>query len=75
MDKDLEVRFTYHPPRDPEDVEFYAEYRRRVKEVAAFLLANTVPGREQSLALTKLEEAVMWGNAGRARKVAGLKDG
>jgi hypothetical protein len=35
----------------------------------AGIIKDVVPeGREQALAITKLEEAVMWANAGIARK-------
>lgn len=42
--------------------------REKAKELA-LLIADTVPaGREQSTALTRLEEAVMHANAGIARQ-------
>lgn len=40
------------------------EIRERIAEAGARLQDLTEPSREQSLALTKLEEALMW--AGRA---------
>lgn len=40
------------------------EIRARIEDTADAIAMRTAPGREQSLALTKLEEALMW--AGRA---------
>lgn len=68
MDLDeLANRFEYHPPRDQETVRRHHQVREACR-YAANVLATVVPdGREKSLALTKLEEAMMWGNAGIAR--------
>jgi len=65
-DKDLEVRFTYHPPKTG-DPERYEEIRDKAKELAYLIKAKTPVCREQSLSLTHLEEAVFWANAGIAR--------
>jgi len=62
----IENNFTYHPPFGDLH-EKYAFIRSQSKELA-FILCELVPeSRELSLALTKLEEAVMWANAGIAR--------
>jgi hypothetical protein len=37
--------------------------RRKVEELAKEIKESTPPSREQSLALTKLQEAEMWANA------------
>ena len=63
---DLENRFTYHPPKGDQAVR-YAEIRARAKDFAAFIVALTPEGREKSLAVTKIEEAVFWANAAIAR--------
>lgn len=63
---DLDNRFTYHPPT-PEQVPVYEDIRARARAFGIFIVANTPPSREQSLAITHLEEAVMWANAGLAR--------
>ena len=62
----IEKAFTYHPPK-PEQQPIYVEARDRVKAVAQFFADNSPDSRELSLALTKLEEAVMHFNAGVAR--------
>lgn len=62
----IENNFTYHPPKDGQP-EKYVNLREKAKELA-YLIAETVPpSREQSLALTNLEQAIFWANAGVAR--------
>jgi hypothetical protein len=39
----------------------------QTQSLAELYLMNVPPGRERSLAITKLEEAVMWANAGISR--------
>lgn len=63
---DLDNRFTYHPPT-PEQIPVYEDMRSRARALAIFIVANTPPSREQSLAITHLEDAVMWANASIAR--------
>ena len=68
MQKDLEHRFSYHPPR-PDQVPRYEAIRQAAKEFAE-LVADLCPqGRERALALTHLEQSVMWANAGISREV------
>jgi hypothetical protein len=58
--------FQYHAPK-PGQPEIYSELRARGKDLA-LLISGLVPNsRERSLALTKLEEAIFWANAGIAR--------
>lgn len=65
MDK-IKNAFTYHPPK-PGQPEKYQAIRDMAKELA-YLIDELVPdSREKSLAQTKLEESVMWANAGIAR--------
>lgn len=65
-DLDLENRFSYHKPND-EQQKIYPLIRDKSKEFA-YLIKKYVPNsREQSCALTKLEEVVMWANAGISR--------
>lgn len=62
----IEKAFTYHPPKDGQNV-MYQAIREKAKELA-YLLDKLVPdSREKSLAMTKLEECSMWANAGIAR--------
>ena len=62
----LKKDFTYHPPV-PNQLPRYEKIRDHAKAFAAVLLENCPPSRERSLALTHLEEAVMWANASIAR--------
>lgn len=65
-DSDIEKRFTYHPPKDDQPGR-YTELREQGKAMAYLIVNLTPKSREQSLALTKLEEAVMHANAAIAR--------
>lgn len=58
--------FTYHAPK-PGQGERYETIRMKAYNLAYDLLTLTPPSREQSLALTALEEVVMWANAAIAR--------
>lgn len=66
MKIDLENRFTYHPPK-ADQPERYQVIRTKTKELAELITRLTPVSREQSLALTKLEEASFWANASIAR--------
>jgi hypothetical protein len=58
--------FTYHAPT-PEQVARYAQLRDATKNLALIYVQLAPYSRELSLALTHLEEAVMYVNAGIAR--------
>jgi len=62
----IENDFTYHPPHGDQLLRYQA-LRAAAKDLATLIAESSKPSREQSLALTKLEEAVMWANAGIAR--------
>jgi len=62
----LEKNFKYHAPKDDQP-QRYVAIRESGKELARLIMAYSHPSREQSLALTKVEEAIMWANAGIAR--------
>ena len=63
---DIENRFTYHAPK-PGQPEKYQRLREHAKELAMLFNDECPESREKSLAITKLEEAVMWANAAIAR--------
>ena len=67
MEAELEVRFTHHPPKG-DQVERYQVLRAEAHDFAQRIVELTPESREQSLALTKLEEAVMFANAAIARR-------
>ncbi len=58
--------FTFHPATDITGPQ-HDKVREEFQRLAAFLVYNVPVGREQSLALTKLEEAMFWANAAIAR--------
>lgn len=58
--------FSYHKPT-AEQVDRYAEIREVALHMALGILQQVPPGRERSLALTHLEQMVMYANAGIAR--------
>lgn len=64
---ELDTRFTYHAPK-PGQPEKYTRLRDKAKEFAALVVELCPESREQSLAITKIEEASMWANAGIARR-------
>lgn len=64
--KDLESRFTYHAPFGDLPAR-YELLRGAIGGIARLVLQLTPKGREQSLAITHLEEAVFWANAAIAR--------
>lgn len=64
---DIIKRFTYHPPKNEEIKARHSVMRDNCLTLAQCIVGAVPPGREQSLALTKLEECMMWANAGIAR--------
>ena len=66
MNQKIEVAFTYHSPK-PGQSEQYTVIREKAKELASLIDSTCPDSREKSLAMTKLEECVMWANAGIAR--------
>ncbi len=62
----IENNFTYHKPHGNQP-ERYQTIRDEAKSLALLIADSTPKSREQSLALTKLEEVVMWANASIAR--------
>ena len=65
--EDIQKRFKFHPAKDTETQQKHEEVRSRCKSLA-IVLNNIVPdGREKALVMTKLEEVMMWANAGIAR--------
>lgn len=64
--KQIENNFTYHSPKEGQP-ERYTAIREKAKELAILIVQQTPASREQSVALTELETAVMWANAAIAR--------
>jgi hypothetical protein len=68
MDWEVELakRFTYHPPTGDQPKR-YIDLREATMLLARRIIELTPSSREQALALTNLEQAVMWANAAIAR--------
>lgn len=65
--EELATRFTYHAPKGNQP-ERYERIRAAALAFADLIAELAPPSREQALALTNLEEAVMWANAAIARR-------
>lgn len=65
--KELDIRFTYHPPK-PGQAEKYETLRKMARTYAEAIEAFCPDSREKAIALTKLEESNMWANASIARR-------
>lgn len=66
VDHELENNFTYHTPKDGQNIK-YEQLRAKAKELAYLIKELTPKSREQSLAITQLEQAVFWANASIGR--------
>lgn len=58
--------FSYHRPT-PDQIPAYEDIRNKAKEFALYLATQVPESRELSLAMTQLEQCVIWANAGIAR--------
>jgi len=65
---ELTVRFTYHPPANEHVVNKYHTIREQARKLATTMTNFAPESRELSLAITNLEQAVMWANAAIARR-------
>ncbi len=68
----IEKDFTQHPPGHSRVKVRLAEGAMMAQGFAAFIVGYVPEGREQSLALTKIEEAMFWANAGILRNQEGI---
>ncbi len=58
----IENIFTYHKPKDDQPARYEA-LRTKAKQLALLINENCPESREKSLAITNLQQAVMWANA------------
>lgn len=65
--KDIENRFAFHAATSEEKRNAHTSVRERCRQLADFLNEKIPEGREKALAMTHLEEVMMWGNAALAR--------
>ena len=66
MEERIENNFMYHAPNETQTLK-YESLRRYAKDLAYEIQALCPESREKALAMTKLEETVMWANAAIAR--------
>lgn len=66
MNIDIGKNFTYQKPSG-DSVSIIEEIRKRCKGLAIFIDDFVPDSREKSIAITKIEEAMMWANAGIVR--------
>jgi hypothetical protein len=66
-DQELATRFTYHAPTEDQRIT-YEVLRQGARDLARLIRDVTPSSREQSLAMTSLEETVFWANAAIARR-------
>ena len=66
MKQRLENDYTYHAPKGDQSTR-YIEIRDSAKNLAFTIVKNSPPSREQSVALTLLEQVVMVANSAIAR--------
>lgn len=65
--KDMINRFSFHPAKDVPTANAHEAIREACLKLSSFIDSYVPNGREKSLALTHLEEVMMWSNAGIAR--------
>jgi hypothetical protein len=64
---ELAHRFAYHPPKDDATKYAHEKVREIFGHVAVQMNDDLPEGREKSLVMTHLEDAMMWANASIAR--------
>jgi len=64
---DLDNRFAYHPPVNDVAVGKHQDIRSAAHQLADVIDDYLPDSREKSLAVTAVEEAMFWANAGIAR--------
>lgn len=64
---EIRNRFSYHSP-NPFTAEKYENIRDAAGVLARLMVASCPDSRELSLAITNLEQSVMWANAAIARR-------
>lgn len=64
---EIDIRFSYHKPSE-EQIPKYEEIRAAARHFALLLDEMCPESREKALAMTHLEDSVMWANAAIARR-------
>jgi hypothetical protein len=66
MSHSIESAFAYHAPKDGQP-RHYEALRAKAREFALLAQSECPDSWEKTLALTRIDEAVMWANASIAR--------
>lgn len=64
---ELNHRFAYHPPRSTRRVRDHEDVRELCRQMANVMDERLPDGREKSVVMTKIEEAMFWAQASLAR--------
>lgn len=64
---DMDKVYSYHPPH-PENAAKFVAMRDEGRKMAELVMQHCPVSRERDIALTKIEEAIMWANAAIARQ-------
>ncbi|MFE1070985.1 hypothetical protein ACFW5W_07115 [Streptomyces sp. NPDC058783] len=65
---DIEHRFAFHAATTDEKRDAHTSVRQACRRLADHINETCPDGREKSLAITAIEEAMFWGNAALARQ-------
>lgn len=65
--EDIEHRFAFHAATTDEKRNAHTSVRQHCRRLADHINETCPDGREKSLAITAIEEAMFWGNAALAR--------
>lgn len=60
---DFENRTVHHPPKSEAHAKLHSDMRVAAQQHGAHIIGTLPPSRERSLALTALQECLMWCNA------------
>lgn len=66
--EDIAHRFAFHAATTDEKRDAHTSVRQQCRQLADALNESLPEGREKSLAITHLEETMMWSNAAIARQ-------
>ncbi|MYR46608.1 hypothetical protein [Streptomyces sp. SID5910] len=66
--EDIEHRFAFHAATTNEKRDAHTSVRQHCRRLADHINETCPDGREKSLAITAIEEAMFWGNAALARQ-------
>lgn len=73
--RDIEHRFAFHAADTQEKRDAHGSVRQHCRQLADYINEHVPDGREKSLAITHLEETMMWANAALARGTVDLRGG